>query len=109
MTTIEDPHCRDLLDKVFAIRAWMEICHVTTRFGFPCLLAYLWREDQGAAIVSGAGCHSSPLIALSRAIAEAVQTRLTFIAGSRDDISCSHLHSNYHTLAVPGTQSSGEL
>lgn len=86
ITTIDDPHCQDMIDRVLACGAWMEICHVPTRFGFPCLLAYLWREDQGASIVSGAGCHSSPVIALSRAVAEAVQTRLTFIAGSRDDI-----------------------
>lgn len=84
--TIDDSSCRDMIDKILAAGAWVEVCHVPTRFGFPCLLAYVWREDQGAAIVSGAGCHSSPAIALSRAVAEAAQTRLTFIAGSRDDI-----------------------
>lgn len=84
--TFDDPHCCDMIDRIRGHGAWLEVCHVPTRFGFPCMLAYLWHEDQGAAIVSGAGCHSDPAIALSRAIAEAVQTRLTYIAGSRDDI-----------------------
>src|SRR5262249_43501429 len=35
---------------------------------------------------SGAGCHPSRGIALLRALTEAVQTRLTFISGSRDDV-----------------------
>jgi ribosomal protein S12 methylthiotransferase accessory factor len=35
---------------------------------------------------SGAGCHLSRGIALSRAITEAAQSRLTYISGSRDDL-----------------------
>src|SRR5207245_7592275 len=36
--------------------------------------------------VYGAGCHLSKEIALARALTEAAQCRLTFIAGSRDDV-----------------------
>jgi ribosomal protein S12 methylthiotransferase accessory factor len=35
----------------------------------------------------GSGCHADSRIALSRALTEAAQTRLTYIAGIRDDIS----------------------
>jgi len=35
---------------------------------------------------SGSGCHLSAEVALARALTEAVQSRLTYIAGSRDDI-----------------------
>jgi ribosomal protein S12 methylthiotransferase accessory factor len=35
----------------------------------------------------GYGCHLSPTIALSRALTEAAQDRLTIISGSRDDLS----------------------
>jgi ribosomal protein S12 methylthiotransferase accessory factor len=35
---------------------------------------------------SGAGCHPVPTIAMIRAITEAFQSRLTFIAGGRDDL-----------------------
>jgi len=34
----------------------------------------------------GFGCHLAPEVALSRALTEAVQTRLTYISGSRDDL-----------------------
>lgn len=40
-------------------------------------LPTLWR---------GSGCHLSPEVAASRALTEAVQTRLTYIAGARDDL-----------------------
>lgn len=39
---------------------------------------------------SGSGCHLSAEVALARAITEAVQSRLTYIAGSRDDTSRAH-------------------
>lgn len=35
---------------------------------------------------TGSGCHPSPAVAASRAVTEAVQSRLTWIAGARDDI-----------------------
>ena len=34
----------------------------------------------------GSGCHADRAIALSRALSEAAQTRLTYIAGIRDDL-----------------------
>jgi ribosomal protein S12 methylthiotransferase accessory factor len=84
--SVTDDHNAQMIDAITQAGAWLEICHVPGRFGFCTMLAYLWREDQGASVVSGAGCHSSPQIALSRALAEAAQTRMTFIAGTRDDI-----------------------
>lgn len=44
----------------------------------------------------GSGCHPDPAVALSRALTEAAQARLTFIAGARDD------------LTYPGEAGSGE-
>ena len=40
----------------------------------------------------GFGCHLAPDVALSRALTEAVQTRLTYISGSRDDFLAPRLH-----------------
>jgi YcaO-like protein with predicted kinase domain len=39
----------------------------------------------------GAGCHVDPAVALSRALTEAAQSRLTRIAGSRDDLQATHV------------------
>jgi ribosomal protein S12 methylthiotransferase accessory factor len=45
---------------------------------------------------SGYGCHLSPDIALSRAITEAVQSRVTYISGSRDDIAAQEYRRGAH-------------
>jgi ribosomal protein S12 methylthiotransferase accessory factor len=53
--------------------------------GVPCMEVYL-QEHPGAPRFYGAGCHPSRTTALLRALTEAAQTRLTAIAGSRDDL-----------------------
>lgn len=44
------------------------------------------RGPRTLGVHDGSGCHLSAEIALSRAVTEAVQSRLTWIAGSRDDL-----------------------
>lgn len=51
---------------------------------FYCLL--LDEEAERGHLGAGAGCHPAKDVALSRALTEAVQTRTTYIAGSRDDL-----------------------
>jgi ribosomal protein S12 methylthiotransferase accessory factor len=64
---------------------------VTSDIVVPTYEALIFEEDsdpllnpRGAAF--GAGCHPDPTVALARAITEAAQSRLTAIAGSRDDL-----------------------
>jgi ribosomal protein S12 methylthiotransferase accessory factor len=52
--------------------------------GLPCFLSWLACDDYPAAMF-GFGCHLRPEIALTRALTEAAQTRLGYIAGARDD------------------------
>lgn len=55
--------------------------------GLPCFQAYLHDDavpDLWLAV--GSGLHADPAIALSRAVCEAAQSRLTVIHGGRDDI-----------------------
>ncbi|WP_331725130.1 YcaO-like family protein (plasmid) [Streptomyces phaeochromogenes] len=84
--TVEDKHCAALIDRVRAAGAWLELWHLPNRFEVPVITCYLWREDQPALLVSGSGAHLDPHVALSRAITEAAQSRLTQITGSREDI-----------------------
>ncbi|MGW5048414.1 YcaO-like family protein [Streptomyces griseoluteus] len=84
--TVEDEHCAALIDRVRAAGAWLELWHLPNRFEVPVISCYLWREDQPALLVSGSGAHLDPQVALSRAITEAAQSRLTQITGSREDI-----------------------
>ncbi|MGW6490329.1 YcaO-like family protein [Streptomyces sp. NPDC055056] len=84
--SIEDAQCAALIERVRTAGAWLELWHLPNRFGVPVMSCYLWREDQPALLVSGSGAHLDPHVALSRAITEAAQSRLTQITGSREDI-----------------------
>ncbi|HEU5271052.1 MAG TPA: YcaO-like family protein, partial [Jatrophihabitans sp.] len=53
--------------------------------GLPCFLAWVSSEDFPAEMY-GFGCHLNAEIALTRAVTEAIQTRLCYISGARDDL-----------------------
>lgn len=106
--SVTEPHCRRLLDLLDAARVWFELWHLPNRYGVPVMACYLWREDQPATLVSGAGAHLDPAVALSRAITEAAQSRLTQIAGSREDVPAA-VHRPGHDHRGPVTPAgSGE-
>lgn len=89
--SIDDPDCRALLAKYdeagIAVRLW----NVTTDIGIPAFVCDI-RDDASTAESGqlrrfhGAGCHPDRVIALTRALTEAAQSRLTYIAGVRDDL-----------------------
>ena len=60
---------------------------ITTDVGVPafqCLVTD--RTESTSHFGSGAGCHPTPEVALLRALTEAIQVRMTYIVGSREDI-----------------------
>ncbi|MFF6980238.1 YcaO-like family protein [Streptomyces sp. NPDC008343] len=68
-------------------KAYLELIDVAGDMRVPCVEARLWHEDLASIVACGSGAHSDPALAMSRAITEAVQSRLTQIVGARDDIS----------------------
>lgn len=84
--SVTDPNCARHLALLAEAGAWVELVHLPNRFSVPVMVCHLWCEDAPSAIVSGSGAHSDTGVALSRAITEAVQSRLTHISGARDDI-----------------------
>jgi ribosomal protein S12 methylthiotransferase accessory factor len=82
---IDDPHLVALLDRLRAAGTDFELAHVSNRFGLPTFFARVW-SPLFPVVCSGSGTHPDPCIALSRAITEAVQSRLTEINSTRDDI-----------------------
>lgn len=65
----------------------LEVLDVTSPVGVACFEAFLRHDDPGASgAYYGAGCHPSRTVALIRAITEAAQSRLAYIAGGRDDL-----------------------
>jgi ribosomal protein S12 methylthiotransferase accessory factor len=61
----------------------------TTNLGVPCVMAVISERASDNArlfdIAAGYGCHPTGTRAIGRAITEAAQTRITNIAGGRDD------------------------
>lgn len=86
--SIADPACRSVLERFEAAGLEIAIWDVTSDVGVPCFYCLLL-EGAGSPghLGAGAGCHPASEIALLRALTEAAQTRLTYVSGSRDDLS----------------------
>ncbi len=84
------PAVANLIERLRAggVRVWL--WDLTSDVGVPVFGAGLMHDPREAGwrtlgFYQGFGCHVDPTIAMLRAITEAVQTRLTYIAGGRDD------------------------
>lgn len=100
--SVDDPGCADLIARIEAAGAWLELVDNTRDPHFPCYVAYLWSPEDPS-IYSGSGCHTDPAVALSRAITEAAQSRLTVINGTRDDVRGLLYRSHRWDTEQPGT------
>ena len=76
---------RQLLDRLLGAGVATQIVDMSGPTGLPCF--EVWIDDpDGPGLTDGSGCHPSRSTALIRALTEAAQSRLTYIAGNRDDI-----------------------
>lgn len=93
LASVDDPDCRALLSKYAAAGIAVRVWDVTTDIRIPAFLCEIRDSFPGdprrLARHHGSGCHVDRSVALSRALTEAAQTRLTYIAGIRDDLSPS--------------------
>jgi YcaO-like protein with predicted kinase domain len=90
LDSIEDPACRALIDRIVATGARVLVWDLASRVGLcaiGCAIVEDPREPAWRALgcYQGFGAHLVPEIAIARALTEAAQTRLTYIAGGRDD------------------------
>jgi YcaO-like protein with predicted kinase domain len=93
LASIDDADCRGLLARYEAAGIVIRVWDVTTDIAAPAFLCQI-RESPGGdpgqlRRFHGSGCHPDRGIALARALSEAAQTRLTYIAGIRDDLAPS--------------------
>jgi ribosomal protein S12 methylthiotransferase accessory factor len=90
LDTITDPICRGLVDRITATGARVFVWDLAARSGIAAIGAAIM-EDPGEpawralGFYQGFGAHLVPEVAIARALTEAAQTRLTYIAGARDD------------------------
>jgi YcaO-like protein with predicted kinase domain len=91
LDTVRDPVCLSVLERYEAAGVAVAAWEMTSDIGMPsfsCRIAERRADPfQRLYVAGGMGAHLRPEIALSRALTEAAQSRLTAIAGSRDDIS----------------------
>jgi YcaO-like protein with predicted kinase domain len=88
--SVDDSDCRALLAKYDEAGIDVRLWNVTSDIGIPVFVCDIrdpcTPEPGWLRHFHGAGCHPDRAIALSRALTEAAQSRLTYIAGIRDDL-----------------------
>jgi YcaO-like protein with predicted kinase domain len=91
LSTLADPTLRRLVDTLDANGIVLGAWDITSDIGIPTFTCTIIEDPDSpewrpVPMFSGHGTHLVPEIALSRAIHEAIQSRLTAISGSRDDL-----------------------
>ncbi len=88
--SIDDEDCRALLELYETARIPIRLWDVTSDVGIPAFVCDIpaATDDASGGLrrFRGAGCHPDRNVALARAMTEAAQIRLTYIAGIRDDL-----------------------
>lgn len=83
--TVRDGHLRSLMARLTEAGVEFHLSCLPNRFGVPTFAALVW-SPLFPLVCAGSGSHLDPVVALSRALTEAVQSRLTEISATRDDI-----------------------
>jgi ribosomal protein S12 methylthiotransferase accessory factor len=86
LDSIRHPMVLELLDRLRGAEVGVTLYDMTVDTDVPVYMAAIYdRVDRHVGMYSGYGAHLDPEIAMIRALTEAVQSRLIYIAGSRDD------------------------
>ena len=105
-SSVEVPFCRELLDRVADAGMKLALYDITWEIGVPVVIADVVASDLPN-VWRGSGAHPEPAVALSRALTEAAQARLTYIAGARDDLmpfrTVKHVGEVFETFREPET------
>jgi YcaO-like protein with predicted kinase domain len=88
--TVDDPACLSVLDLYDRAGIAVAVWEITSDVGVPAFRCVILDRDPDPFYAVGAsagmGCHPTREVALLRALTEAAQSRLTSIAGARDDM-----------------------
>jgi len=95
LTGVPSGPCAELLAKYERAAIDVAVWDATSDIGIPTFLCQILERPEECfrviGIARGSGCHPDPNVALSRALCEAAQSRLTRIVGSRDDMQREHI------------------
>jgi len=97
LASVHSPDVLSLSRRIKSADLQLLIWDMTGPAGIPCYLAEVFDlvSSTPTAYVQGAAADLSPGVALRKAIAEALQVRLTYISGSRDDLDWSDYGCRY--------------
>ena len=92
--SIDDEINKTLVHKFKQANLFIKIWEITSKLGIPTFHCALYDENlfRSLGLFTGTGTHLSKEIALSRALMEVAQARLTLISGNRDDIFPDYYH-----------------
>lgn len=88
LDTVTDPGCCEVLERFAAARLQVTCWEQTSDIGIAVFAVEIIDGSDGLdglPAAAGMGAHHDATVALARALTEAAQSRLTSIAGSRDD------------------------
>ena len=90
LATVDDPGCREVLDRFERAGVKALVWEITSDIGIPAFSCSIVDGEPNPhrpiAPMGGHGCHPARGVALLRALTEAAQSRLTVITGARDDV-----------------------
>lgn len=98
LDTIDSVVNQELLSKFASIKLSIQVWDITSHLQIPAFHCAIYDSDKlrNLGIFTGTGTHLSKEIALTRALTEAAQTRLTLITGSRDDVFFNYYQKQHH-------------
>ncbi|WP_394825866.1 YcaO-like family protein [Pendulispora albinea] len=119
LDTVDDALCRDVLERYARAGIAVTVWDATSDIGVATFHAIIVDREPNPqrriGPMGGMGCHPSRSIALLRALTEAAQSRLTIIAGARDDVFTQQLapdtylqalHRSHDEATAPGPRAS---
>ena len=104
--TIGDPGCAALAERILGAGATLAVGLLPSRLDIPVFRAAVWSPEFPVTSI-GWGAHGDAGVALSRAVTEAAQSRLTAIVGSRDDLPRVYEHVRTSDGRSPAEQAPG--
>ena len=96
-----NPELSNLPCKLAASNVDLALWDITMPGSFPCFHAVIGNQysEFFPQLAEGSACHPNPLVAIQKAVLEAIQSRLTIISGSRDDLPLS-FYSQYTSTSL---------
>lgn len=106
LDTVDNDEINTLIDTLLSNNTDLTLMDLTHQFDVPVIHCTITDNNpfRNLPAFSGSGAHTDVAIATLRAITEAAQSRLTYIAGSRDDLFSPTYQTTQSSFSQHGTR-----